>query len=104
MIRLVMMLAAAVAMFAAGGTAHAKMAMQTFSGGRRRTTSIPRRTFSLVHRAIPGNWPSRSQDRQVGLIALDPVRRPRRDRWADGPLDHRRGQNAIARVDPATRR
>src|SRR5713226_6561278 len=31
MIRLVMMLAAAVAMSTAGGTAHAKMAMQTFS-------------------------------------------------------------------------
>ena len=31
MVRVVMMLAAAVAIFEAGGTAHGKMAMQTFS-------------------------------------------------------------------------
>jgi hypothetical protein len=109
MIRFVMMLAAMVAMSAVGGTAHAKMAMQTF----------PVLARAGAHDVFPAPddavWFTAQSAGKLGrldpktgksdLIALGPgaaphgvIVGPDGAAWiTEG------GQNAIARVDPATR-
>src|SRR5215475_6830957 len=109
MIRLVRMLALAVAMFAAGGTAHAKMAMQTFSvlAGAGAHDVYPASDGTVWFTAQSAGKLGRLDPKtgKSDLIALGPgaaphgvIVGPDGAAWiTEG------GQNAIARVDPATR-
>jgi virginiamycin B lyase len=110
MIRLVMMLAAAVAMFAAGGMAHAKMAMHTFSvlAGAGAHDVYPAPDGAVWFTAQSAGKLGRLDPKtgKSDLIALGSgaaphgvvVVGPDGAAWVTEG-----GQNAIARVDPATR-
>src|SRR5438128_3718586 len=109
MIRFVIMLAAAVAMSTAGGTAHAKTAMQTFAvlagSGAHDVFPAPDGTvwFTAQSAGKLGRLDPRTG--KSDLIALGPAAAPHgvivapdSAAWVTGG-----GQNAIARIDPATR-
>ncbi len=109
MIRFVIMLAAAVAMSTAGGTAHAKTAMQTFpvlaGSGAHDVFPAPDGTvwFTAQSAGELGRLDPRTS--KSDLIALGPgaaphgvIVGPDGAAWVTEG-----GQNAIARVDPVTR-
>src|SRR6201987_3686834 len=109
MIRFVMMLAAMVAMSTVGGTAHAKMAMQTFAvlagAGAHDVFPAPDGTvwFTAQSAGKLGRLDPRTG--KSDLIALGPgaaphgvIVAPDNAAWVTEG-----GQNAIARIDPATR-
>src|SRR6201987_5984948 len=109
MIRFVMIVAAMVAMSTVGGTAHAKMAMQTFAvlagAGAHDVFPAPDGTvwFTAQSAGKLGRLDPRTG--KSDLIALGPGAAPHGVIVGpDGaPWVTEGGQNAIARVDPATR-
>src|SRR5436309_9898269 len=109
MIRLVMMLAAAVAMSTAGGTAHAKMPMQTFpvlaGAGAHDVYPAPDGTVWFTAQAAGKLGRLDPKTGKSDMIALGRGSAPHGVIVGpDGaPWVTDGGQNAIARVDPFTR-
>src|SRR5438094_336022 len=109
MIRLVMMFAVAVAMSAAGGTADAKMAMQTFpvlaGAGAHAVYPAPDGSVWFTPQSAGKLGRLDPKTGKSDLIALGPGAAPYGVIvGSDGAAwITEGGQNAIARVDPATR-